>query len=81
MSLAHLRDSNIVNTLGHGINVREKSQVSLQNSNITSSYEFTENDFTNGSNAIEATATQKLRFGMTAIILLILMLLMRLRFL
>jgi len=60
MSLAHLRDSNIVNTLGHGINVREKSQVSLQNSNITSSYEFTENDFTNGSNGIEANSYSKI---------------------
>ena len=40
--------------------MREKSQVSLQNSNITSSYEFTENDFTNGSNGIEANSYSKI---------------------
>ena len=56
MSSAHLRNTIISNSLGHGINVGQKSKISLISSSITGNYEFIEEGQTNGSNGIEATS-------------------------
>ena len=51
-----MRNTIISNSLGHGINVSQKSKISLISSSITSNYEFIEEGQTNGSNGIEATS-------------------------